>query len=139
MLKINKRIKIDSPLVSFLISLGVCVISVGVISFVAALLANLSSDPTAIIGICSLASLLISAVVSGFATVKIKKDAGALYVLAVGLSAVLIMVIICLFSGGEGIGASALMNYACYLGAFILSSLLSKRSGNKRRHRFSRR
>lgn len=138
MLKIQKYIKNHSGVISFLICLGICVLCVIAFSFIAALITNFLSDPTAVIDIFSFATLLMSSVVSAFIINKVKREANTLFFVAIGLGAALLMLTVCLISEGGGISASALMNFLCFFGAFILSSIIAKRNGRKRHRKFSR-
>lgn len=137
MFKMKKYIKNNSGVISFLICLGICALCVIIFSLIAAIITSFLSDPTAVIDIFSFASLLISSVISAFIINKVKKEANILFSVAIGLGAILLMLTVCLISEGGGIGASALMNYVCFLGAFILSSMIAKKNGRKRHRRLS--
>ncbi len=120
---------------NYLICLGFSALIIILTSLIFSLIANSSSDPTKNLGIFSLATLLISAILGGFFTSKLGRGESIGYSLLVALSVVLIMLISCIILGKGKISGSAFMNYGCYLGVYAMASLLGKRGGRRRRHR----
>ncbi len=135
MLKIKKRGGRSAA-----ISLGLCVaaslLCAGVISLILALAANSSADPTGKIGIFSLIALLISATLSGLVNGAMNRERGGGFFALIALAVVALMMIACLIMTGGKIGAAAFMNYGCYIGVYILSALLAKKSKGKRHRRY---
>lgn len=121
-------------------ALGLCVgislLCVGIISLIFALAANLSADPTGKIGIFSLIALLISAALAGFVNGAMNRERGVGFFALGALAVVAVMMIACLIMTGGKIGTGAFMNYGCYLGVYMLSTLLAKKRRTKARRRF---
>jgi O-antigen/teichoic acid export membrane protein len=122
--------------VSLALCVGASLLCVGVITLIFALAANFSADPTGKIGIFSLVSLLISAVLSGLITALTNKERGGGFFALIALGTVAVMMVACLIMTGGKISASAFMNYGCYLGAYALSALLGKKRKARPRRRF---
>ena len=134
MLKIKKRG--GNALGALALCVGISLLCVGVISLIFALAANLSADPTGKIGIFSLIALLISAFLAGFVNAAMNRERGSGFFALIALAAVAVMMIACLIMTGGKIGAGAFMNYGCYLGVYMLSALLAKKSKSKRHRRY---
>ncbi len=114
-------------------------ITVPIISFIGAVIANSLSDPTAYIGTAALVSLILAAVISGAVTVRMTGGNVKVPLLA-ALFVTLIMMIIGLIINRGALPGGAAMNYICYFGIFALSSLLlKKRNGRKHKRSFKRR
>lgn len=117
---------------------GVC-FSIAVIfllSFIFALVASFSNNPTAKVGGYSLFSLILSAFISG---IYISKSRGESGVRASFLTALTVALIVAIggIIGSGGMPLSLVMNCISYLGVCMLSALLlgkKKRKHHKRRH-----
>ena len=134
MLKVKKYIKQKDIKWSFLICLGVSLLAVPFISLIAAFIVNLTDDPTANIGLCSLLTMIASAVFSGAFISLYKKDSSVGFAALVTLCVVLIMLLIgAVFCNGK-LSASAFMNYGCYFGVACISAYLIKNKKGRRRH-----
>ena len=118
----------------FFISLGFSTLMIVVLSFVFALVAGKLTDPTKNLAIFSFAALLISAAAGGIFSARISEGKLSFSLLS-SAAVLLIMLIVCIIANGGKIPASAFMNYGCYMGVYLLSSLLGKGSGKRRRHR----
>ena len=92
----GKRLGLNNFGAMLLICLAVSVLSVLTLSFIFALVAHMSKDPTGSLGIFSLATLLLSAIISGFTSAKIKREGAVGFSALVALICCLIMLMICL-------------------------------------------
>ena len=132
--KIKKYLHGDGGAMKFFICLGVAIFSLLVVSLIMASVATFTDNPGGIIGILSLAAMLVSAVISGVAATKIKPNSSLLYAFAVAGSVIVLMLLCSVVMSGK-ISSAALMNYACYLGVFVLGSVLGKKKVARRSHR----
>ena len=105
------------------------------LSFVMALVANSTSDPTANIGIYSLLVLVLSGGVCGFCMSRAKGEGGVLHALLVSLVVSIFMLIIALIAGGGKLSLGSFMNYGCYIAVAVLFSYLGKKRERRHRHR----
>lgn len=118
----------------FFISLGFSALMIVVLSFVFALVAGKLTDPTKNLAIFSFAAMLISAAAGGIFSARISEGKLSFSLLS-SVAVILIMLIVCIIANGGKIPASAFMNYGCYMGVYLLASLLVKGSSKRRRHR----
>ncbi len=135
MLKGKKYIKTDGGAIKFLICFGFSAATVVVSSFIMALIAGGSSDPTGMVGIYSLVAMLISAVAGGIFSGRMRGEGGTVYALLVALAVVLVMLLIAVILCGGKVGGGAFMNYGCYLGVAALAAVLGKKRTVHRTHR----
>ena len=135
MLKGKKYIKTDGGAVKFLVCFGFSIAAILVCSFITSLIAGGSKDPTGMIGIFSLAAMLISAAAGGVFSSRIRGEGGTVYAALVALAVVLVMLLIAVILCGGRVSAGAFMNYGCYLGVSALSAFLGKRRATHRVHR----
>ena len=134
MLKGKKYIKNDGA-VKFLICLAFSAAMIILSSFIMALVASASSDPTGMVGIYSLVAMVVSAVFGGIFSGRMRGEGGVVYALLVSLAVVLIMLLVALIVCGGKIGGGAFMNYGCYLGASALAAIPGKKRKVHRAHR----
>ena len=120
---------------SFIICFGFSAFAILAFSLIMTAVAMSTEDPASKIGIFALISMLTAAFVSGIFTSKFKGDGGLGFTALLSLMVVLIMLLINVIISGGRVSGSAFMNYGCYLGVFILSSLLGKSIGNRKRHK----
>ena len=104
-----------------------------ILAFIAALISSRLEDPSASVGITSLAAFLISGAISGFATARIRGDGS---VKTPMLSALLFLLI--LFAVGMGLKKGSLpsiimINLISYAVVFWLFALLGRRKKHRRR------
>lgn len=119
----------------FIISLGISAAAIVLLSLVGAMVAVNLDDPTRYLGLISLCVMLLSAVACGIVSTIIKRDTAVRFCSLVALTMVLIMLLIDVIICKGRIAPSALMNYVCYFGVAVISSLLCKKATTKRRHR----
>ena len=129
----KRTIKNNSPLVSYLICFGASALAVILFSFLMAILASLTENPGGLTDILSLVSLLISGAFCGIFSTKFYKQGSVGFATLVALGIALVMLICCLIISGAKMPASALMNYACYVGIATLVGFFAKSKGKKRR------
>ena len=95
-------------------------------------------DPTGKIGIFSLTSLIISAVISGlFASWQNPTD-GVGFSIVSGLGMTLIMLLCGIIASAGRLSGGAFMNYGCYLGTYALLSYIGMRAKDKRKRKMRR-
>ena len=130
------RLKRDGRLGGFLPCLiaAVCVMVATVA--LTALVASLVSLAPGVTGIYSLVALILSAIIAGAVGAKICGDGGRIKItLLCPFAVVLIMLLVSVVMGGVPT-LSGLMNYLCYMGAYILASIVARPGkGHKRRKR----
>ena len=132
----GKRLSLkDNTALTFLACLGFSLLALVLFSVVFAIIANLSNDPTSMLGLFSLGALILGGAVGGFFSARMKKEGTLLFSLLVALAIVMLMLIICVVICGK-ISGSAFMNYGCYIGISALTSLLGSR---ERKHKHRRR
>ena len=119
---------------TFLTCLALSIFAILAFALIFALVANASKDSTGNLGLFSLLSMLLGAVVSGFSSAKIKKEGAVAFSALVALAVVLIMLLCCVIFSGK-VPVSAFMNYACYIGVATLSALFGAREKHKRHHK----
>ncbi len=135
MLKAKKYIKRANFRWGFIVCLGVSLAALPISSLLAAFAVNMTEDPTANIGICSLLAMIISAAISGIFTAIYKKDSTVGYASLVALCVAIIMLIIGIVVNKGRLSASAFMNYGCYIGVAGICAYLSKHKNGRRRRR----
>lgn len=104
------------------------------ITVIAALISYSTKDPTGILGIASLASLLFSGAASGFALSRARSYFGFAAAIISALIFSVIYLAASLIASG-GIGLSHLMNLFCYLAVSLLFAFIGKGTPKKRRKR----
>ena len=103
------------------------------LSFIFALLAYRTNDPTSLTDVFSLISLLLTGAVMGFAVSKIKGDGGMLIsVLCALLFCVCLLMVGVIMSGGS-LPPRVPLNYVCYLGVASLFAWLGGRKKKRGR------
>ncbi len=108
-------------LFNFLYSAGILL----AFSLVCTFLVGLLENPTASLGLYSLVTLLLSALVSGFIA---RRNAGSLgaALLSLLLTVIAMMLVGVIISGGK-LTLSALMNYLCYFGAGLVGAAMKRK------------
>ena len=124
----------DNFVLILLICLAISVLSILTLSFIFAMIASMSKDPTGNLGIFSLATLLISGAISGFASAKIKKEGAIGFSALVTLVSCLIMLVLCLIIIGK-VSGGAIMNYVCYMLMSVFFAFLGSREKKHKRHK----
>ena len=90
-------------------------------------------NPITVIGICSLAALIVSGVLSGFILTRCRTVFGPSVCAISAVVLTLLYLISALILTG-GLGGMHILNTVCYLGATALGMLMGK-GGTRRRHR----
>lgn len=119
----------------FLLCLALSAGLIILLSVVATLVLIRLNDPTAVLGISSLAVMMLSAALAGLICHVIHKEAGVKFGLLVGLTTTLIMLLINVIISMGHVSLGSFMNYGCYLGIYGLAVYLAKGSGGRRRRR----
>ena len=126
----------NNILISFALSLCICIASAIAVAFVFALIANASENSTENIPLFALASLLVSAAISGVSISRMRGAGGVKFSALVSLTFVLILLLISVIVGKGSVPPSAFMNYASFLGVTTLAAYLGrKKEGKRRKHR----
>ena len=130
------KIKRHSDMVSgyggFLLYFALSLLTIIGLSLISTVILGTLDDPTRCIGIFSLGTLLISAVVCG--VICGRRFEGLKHPLLISLSVVLIMLLCGVIISGGKLTWGAFMNYGCYIGAYVLSAFLGKKRA-RHRHR----
>ncbi len=135
MFKTKRKTKDGAGKIAFIPYVLISLVVILVLSFAMAFVANLTSNPTANIGIYSLGALLISGAVCGFCISRAKGDGGVLTVLLVSLAVAVFMLVVALIAGGGKLSLGSFMNYGCYIGVAVLFSYFGKkRERRPKRH-----
>ena len=118
-----------------LIGAGVMICSVAVCALIFAIISSLTADPSALTGIFSLLSLLISGAAAAFALVRLMPKGGvAVAIISAAISSAL-MIIVGLIIGKGGISFGVFLNHLAFLCISALSTLLAKKTvGRKRKY-----
>lgn len=135
-MKFNKEFS-KPAYISFLRCAAISALVLPAVSFILAVIANASADPTSAIGISTLVSIVVSAAISGAVCIRICKDDGLKICTLCALFITLIMMLIGLISNKGAIPISAVMNYICYITVYVFVSVVSRRreGASRRRHR----
>ncbi len=97
------------------------------------LYAATTADPTALTGVMGLIALLGSGAVSAFINRRIFGEAGLMIALLSALLLSLLLLGIGLIASGGSLPPRCPVNYLCYMGVSLLSSLLGKPREKRRR------
>ena len=132
----NKKIS-RSEYTDFMKCTIVCATVLPAVSFIGAIISNLTESPVATVNTVSFIALLLSAVLGG--TVSTKMMQGQMKIpLFSALFITLVMMIIGLIVNRGAIPKSAAMNYVCYIAVFAFISFLSRGTGKKRSRKHRR-
>lgn len=118
-------------LICFALSGGVILL----LSVIGALVASGLDDPTGSLGLISLAVMLISAVISGVFSARIKGEGALGFSALVAMAVVLVMLLINLILCAGEVSLSAFMNYACFFGVAVMSAFVGRKRERHIRHR----
>ena len=118
-------------LICFCLSFGM----IFILSLISAMILNSLEDSTAGIGIFSLGTIVISALLSGLISVRLHRGENIGYSAMVALAVVLVMLLVNLIMSGGKVRLGAFMNYACYMGSYLLGALIANHSGRRRKRR----
>lgn len=123
----KKRLFYDlNPVLVILIETAAAVLTFFAVSFIFTLFASLSENPTSLIGIFSLISLLVSGALFGFVTSRIMGEGSKLSIPISALCTVLIMIAIGLIWSKGTTHISTLLNYLTYIGVAVIFSYLGR-------------
>ena len=109
--------------------------SLFIISFVCSLVLIATENPGGSINGVSLAALLITAAVSGFAVSKYKGEGGMKISLICALISAAVILAISLISSGGNISGGIFMDSLCYVLIAAFTAFLGRRREGRRRHR----
>lgn len=132
---LKNKLKLNSRAIRFGLSVLFPILILIVISFVMAIILNSSKDPTKNIGILSLLTLLLSALVGGVAVSAFNKEFNLKLSSLVFLSITFLMFLISLIACQGKILPSALMNFACYFGLSMVGSVIGRKKQRRRKRR----
>ena len=97
--------------------------------------ALMTKDPTSLIGIFSLLSLIISAALSGFANAKLNPTEKISFPLTVCLAVTMTMLFTGVILSKGHMSLGSLMNYLCYFGIYALLSYFGAKGGRKHKRK----
>ena len=93
----------------------------------------MQDDPLSAMGIVSLIVLPVSGAVSGYLISRLAGEKKMTVALLSALAVCFIMLAVGMILTGGGITWQVPLNYACYVGAFLLAARLGKRERRRRR------
>ncbi len=120
---------------SFIICLALSCLIIIVLSLISAAVLSRMGNPTKYIGIFSLISMLISAMIGGICSSRLRGEGEVRFASLVALAVVLIMLLINVIATAGRVSVGAFMNYGCYLGVYILAATVGKRRGHRIHHK----
>lgn len=131
------RMKMGEPGVikSILIGVGLSTGLLVAFAFISALIISFTKDPTSLIGIFTIGTVILSAVISSTIISRLRKEKGLLYAVICAIIISTLMLLIGLIATGGRLSGGVPINCACYIGASALSALLFKPRGKRRRIR----
>lgn len=130
----KKQIKLSAT-GAYFTSMLIGVALVPLFALVLALIASKLRDPSGAVGIAALASLLLSALTSGYISPRVRADGWLGIALASAVTlGVLLCVLSVLFSDGESVG-KAILSALSYVAVFMLTAALSARPRKRKRRR----
>lgn len=132
----GKRTVGDGILHKFLVCLAISILVILLLSMISAIILGTLDDPTSLVGLFSLGSMLISAAISGVVCSRLKGDGGLSFATLVALAMVLVMLLINVILCGGRVSGGAFMNYGCYMGVSALSAFLSRKRIGHKRHKY---
>ena len=118
---------------TFLVCFAISVLIILLFSLISAVIVGSLDDPTESVGIFSLATMLLSAALSGVMSARIKGEGGLKFATLVALAVVLIMLLINVIISAGKVSGGSFMNYGCYLGVASLSAFLGRKRNTHRR------
>ena len=122
----------------FIICLGFSVVTILILTMILAWISISTVDPTGKIGIFSLISLILAAILSGlFASWQNPTD-GVGFSVVSGLGMTLIMLLCGIIASAGKLSGGAFMNYGCYFGTYALLSYIGMRAKDKRKRKMRR-
>ena len=135
MYKGRKQLKFSGRGGYFLASVGASLGLILAASLIMSAIAYASDDPTGKISVFSLIALIASAVAGGFASAVLSPEYSLGRTAITSLITVLILILAGAIVDGGALGLSALMNYLCYFGISVLTSLFARHRKKRRRRR----
>ena len=121
---------------AFIICLALSILTILAISTAMTAVLMAGSDPTGKIGIFSPLTLILSAIIGGIISAKMRVGDGIGFSLTVAFAVCLVMLIFGMILSGGKIGGGAFMNYLCYFAIYsLLSYLVGRRRSVKKRGR----
>ena len=108
-------------------------------AFICAIISSGLENPTARLGMTSLAAFLIGGAISAFATAKYKGEGGFAPALLSSLFLTLALFLVGLIMSGGSLPLITVINLICYLGVSALFALLAIRKPTNHRRRSYRR
>ena len=104
-------------------------------ALVGAVILSRTENPTAHVGLCSMAVLFITAAVSGYATSRYKGEGGMLPTMLSSLFAVLVMLMIGLIGGDGKLPLVSVINLVAFMLISALGAMLGRKKERKRRRK----
>ena len=123
-----------TPLSVFIFGIVFSFSTLLLLSFIASLILIGTKNPNLSIRGASLATLLASGAISGFAISKYRRDFSFGISVSATLSVALLMILISLISAKGNVGGGVFMNYLCYVLISVFFSFIGRKKA-KRHHR----
>lgn len=135
MLKVKKFAGPNKKIAAFMRGIIISVAMLLAVSLILSIVTEASSDPSAVMGIYSLLSIILSAALSGITVSTVSGEHGIKISALCALMIVLIMMLTGTIVNGGGLPTRGLMNYLCYFAIYLFSALLGKPGKKRRKHR----
>lgn len=116
----------------FILCVGAGILFILLYSLLAAIIADLTTDPTSLIPPLSLAVTVISAITLGLFLSFYKKDGGAIQTTVISALIAVIMLLLGLVLFGGRINAASLVNWGCYIAISTLAAYLGRSRKGRR-------
>ena len=134
-MKKRTRVREKSAAAVILIGAPVQAVFLALISLILAFVSTLTENPTALVGIFSIAAVLLSGLISGGAISKYKGEGGILTAILSSLLFVLLLLLAALIISRGELGGAALLNAVIYLVSAALGAAAGNRIGKGRKKR----
>ena len=106
-----------------------------ILTMISAFIVFYTKNPTSLIGLISIAVMLLTGAISGFSISKLKGEGGILISCLSSLLFILILLMIGLIAGGGHISLGNIINYLCYMAVSLLFSFFGRKKEKKYRRR----
>ncbi len=128
----GKRLEGVSAPVYLLIGAGITLITIAAVSFLCAVICNITDDPARLTSPMSLVTLILTALISSYLISRLRGEGGVGAAIAVMALFVTVRICVSLVDGGVGMGD--LLDCLCYVGVSIAAAFLGQKR-QRRRHR----
>ena len=129
----KKRREAPSGAVTMLLGTLASAILTATLSLIFSFIAYSMANPDGVIGIFSIASLLITGALTGFLLSRSRDEGGILLAVLSSLLFSLILLLIGLIACGGTLPPGCIISYLCFIAVSALAAFLGKKRGRRRR------